>query len=116
MDAVNRLVGEAEAWSVARAWVTKRDDKEIAEDLLGTYTVPRLLIAKDASRLLLEPVARFVLGGTGLVDFAILPSYDSVLISRDGDRWFVQPTTGNKRRPWSEAAFDDLANRLSKRR
>jgi hypothetical protein len=116
LGAVNKLVGDAEVWSASRHWITKRDDKEIAEDFLGTYVAPRLLIAKNASRLVLEPVARFVPGATGLADFAVLPSYDSVLISRTNHQWHVSPGEGHKPRPWSEATFQDLANRLSKRR
>jgi hypothetical protein len=111
--AVEQLIRDAERWSSSRGWATKRDEKEVAEDFLGTYTLPRLLIVKDASRLVLDPAARFVPRAAGLVDLAVLPSYDSVNITRVDGGWYVGPVGGGRRK-WSERAFVRIASELSK--
>ncbi|MEO6808302.1 MAG: hypothetical protein ABI353_04235, partial [Isosphaeraceae bacterium] len=88
----------------------------ITELDLGSYTVPRLLIHAIFGRLLLDPVARFVPGATGLIDFFVIPSYDSMLIIRTPEGWFLlEGDAEGPRVPWSEQALVDAAKRLSTR-
>jgi hypothetical protein len=110
--AVEQLVRSAEEWSALQGWDNRREEKQISEDFLGTYQVPRLLILKGASRLVLEPVARFVPGGSGMADLAVLPSYDSVTLTRDQGQWFVHPFGKGRRRKWSREAFTAAATEL----
>jgi hypothetical protein len=112
-EAMERLVRSAEEWSGRQGWDHWRDEKQISEDFLGTYKVPRLLILKGASRLVLEPVARFVPGASGLADLAVLPSYDSVSIKRSNGQWYVHPFGESGRRKWSEEVFTATATELS---
>jgi hypothetical protein len=106
--AVEGLVGQVEAWAVERGWAVRRESKTITEDHLGPYTVPRLMILAGFSRIILDPVARFVAGAGGLVDLATFPSYETFFIGRnpEGDGWFIQAgdVTG-ARQPWSKEAF-----------
>jgi hypothetical protein len=109
---INQVLHHAEEWCARRRWPSRRDEKQIAEDFLGTYTAPRLLIAKDASRLILEPVARFVAGADGLIELAAWPAYDSARITRTNGVWYVHPVAGGRRRRWSEEAFVQAAAEL----
>jgi hypothetical protein len=111
--AVEGLVADAEAWSKTQGWATRRDPKTIAEDPLGAYLVPRLLIHGVDGRLLLDPVTRFVVGGLGLVDFCVLPSYDWVKIVRTPAGWEFHPAQPDvPHRAWSEGAFVEVAREL----
>lgn len=111
--AVERLITDAETWANTQGWTTRRDPKTIAEEPLGPYVVPRLLIHRVDGRLLLDPVTRFVVGGLGLVDFCVLPSYDWVKVVRTPAGWQFHPADPNApRRPWSEKAFLELAQEL----
>ncbi len=111
--AVDALLRDAEAWSRKQDWAVRRDPKTITEDRLGQYTVPRLLIHGVEGRLLLDPVARFVVGATGLIDFCVLPSYDAVAIVRTETGWQMHPPgVDDPPRPWSEQAFVEMAREL----
>src|SRR5262245_9886124 len=89
--AVEQLVRDAETWSQGQGWAVRKEPKTITEDRLGSYTVPRLLIHASSGRLLLDPVARYIPGATGLVDLYVLPSYDPVLVPRSADGWHLLP-------------------------
>jgi hypothetical protein len=111
--AVEQLVGETEAWAQAQGWATRRDPKTATEYRLGAYTVPQLLIHAPAGRLILDPIARYVPGALGVVEFCALPSYDSMRLGRTADGWFLQPDgEGETPRPWSEAIFRETSLRL----
>jgi hypothetical protein len=113
LAAVEQLVQDVEAWACKREWAVRRDVKTITEDRLGSYTVPRTLIHTPAGRLLLDPVARYVQGAQGLVDLYVLPSYDAVMIARNGNSWQLHTGGGNgTNRPWSEQAFEEIAGQL----
>jgi hypothetical protein len=110
---VEQLVGDAEAWSRKQDWAVRRDAKNIQEDRLGQYTVPRLLIHATAGRLLLDPVARYVPGALGVVDLYVLPSYDAVMISRADDGWRLHPSVAEDvPQSWSEETFVQTALQL----
>jgi hypothetical protein len=111
--AVESVVRDAEAWSKNQGWATRLDPKTIREDRLGEYTVPRLLIHTLDGRLLLVPVARYVGGADGRIDLFLMPSYDSVPITRTAGGWSIHPTgDADDSRPWSEATFVETAQRL----
>ena len=111
--AVEQLVRETEAWAQAQGWATRRDPKEATEYRLGGYTVPQLLIHAPAGRLLLDPIARYVPGALGVVEFCALPSYDSLRLARTADGWVLDSDNpGEAPRAWSEATFRDAALRL----
>jgi hypothetical protein len=114
IDAVTRLIGDAEQWSLKQDWSIRRVMKTIQEDRLGSYEVPQLLIQSTAGRLLLDPVACYIAGATGLVDLFLMPSYDSVTITRyDDGGWHLHPDgDADKSLPWSEENFIATAEML----
>lgn len=113
--AVDRLIGEAEGWAHRQDWATRREPKRIIEESLGPYEVPRLLIHGGLGRLLLDPIAREIVGADGSIEFCALPSYDGMTIARIAGGWFLFPENDAEgpRLPWSEAAFVESARRLA---
>ncbi|HVA49177.1 MAG TPA: hypothetical protein VNH11_22630 [Pirellulales bacterium] len=57
------------------------------------------------ARLIVEPIARYVVGAEGRVDLAVFPSYHSVAIVRRDNDWQLLPDGAGRARPWSEDAF-----------
>lgn len=106
VGALERLAQEAETWSQRQDWGVKRDPKPLHEPLLGIYSAPRLLIHTVEGRLLLDPVTRFAAGAEGLVELSVMPSYDSVRLTRANGTWDIQPDPPDEpSRPWAEEAF-----------
>ncbi|MBI2823811.1 MAG: hypothetical protein HYX69_03860 [Planctomycetia bacterium] len=119
--AVEDLLASAESWAEKHHWRCQRATKFIEEALLGQYQLPQLLIQANGTGLLLDPVARFVPGGEGIVDLHVMPSYDTVMIPRTKDGWRVHIDTGKtddavRRMAWSETAFIDAVEWLKTRR
>jgi hypothetical protein len=113
--AVEQVVSEAEAWATEQHWFVHRGPKTIAEDPVGSYEVPSLLIQAPAGRFVLEPMGRYIVGATGEIELSVFPSYESVLIVRnDTGRHFVidRPTVD---RPWSKEAFLEIVSELAKK-
>jgi hypothetical protein len=112
---VERLVSDTESWAHHQGWGTLRELKAITEDRIGTYTVPRLLIHDLFGRLLVDPYARFVAGGDGLVDLCVIPSWDSEMIIKEGEGWFLlQDDAEGPRQPWTESIFVEAVHRLAR--
>ncbi len=106
--AVKSLVDEVESWCKELGLATRRSSKAMDDSRLGGYALPMLLMQDQSLRFLLEPIARFIPGGDGLVDLYLMPAYDDVAsIVRRADGWhyaFVaQP---------SDPASDSLDERL----
>jgi hypothetical protein len=116
LDAAAQLVAEADEWAHAAGWPTKRYPKEIAEDFIGTYKVDKLVFAAEGSQLALVPVGRFAPGTDGMFDLAVLPSYDSSMVVREGDRWFIHPLPNEeaKRRDWQREVFVETCLELAR--
>jgi hypothetical protein len=112
---VERLVSEAETWAQAEGWLTHREARTLTEELIGSYTVPSLRIHHPAATLLLEPVARYVVGASGRVDLAVFPSYDKLLIVRgdDGGWRFASASREDFEEPWTRDDFVRLAGELA---
>jgi hypothetical protein len=112
--AVDERMTEAVAWCHHHEWLAKRKEKKLKDRFLGEYSVPQLQIFALDNRLLLDPVARYAPGASGLLDLAVLPSYESVIVTRAQGRWYIQPVQEQgRRRKWSERAFVDTVTRLS---
>jgi hypothetical protein len=110
---VEQLFQQAETWARKQGWEVKRDHKRLDETLLGAMEIPVLLIHTTRGRLLLDPIARFVVGGDGLVDLCVMPSFDSVRLVRNGKGWQVYPLVGDgPPRRWSEKVFVETTNKL----
>jgi hypothetical protein len=112
---VGEIIRQARVWAEKRGWAAREDQKVITEEVIGTYQAPTLLVHTPQGRLLLDPVARYVLGADGRLDFCVMPSYDSVqLVKSDGAWAFYSTSRNDLLLPWSEEAFEKVALELLK--
>jgi hypothetical protein len=113
---VDRRLTEAEGWCANRGWLARKKPRPVKDHFLGAYEAPQLDISAFDNHFLLAPVARFAPGASGLLELALLPSYESVMVVRSDGRWYIHPVEeGGRRRPWSESAFADALTQLSAR-
>lgn len=113
--ASNELLGEAEAWMKQDGWPCKRYSKDTTEAFIGNYAQERLVFSAEGSQLALIPVGRFAPGTEGLFDLAVMPAYDSVMVVRRGNRWYIHPTLGDEgRQDWSKEAFESMSLTLAR--
>ena len=77
LRAIDELFGRFRGWLTEAETVGLRvvEDKDhVNEDRLGTYSVPTLqLIFPSGDSILIKPKARYVVGGSGRVDFERVP-------------------------------------------
>jgi hypothetical protein len=113
--AVEQVISDAEAWATEQHWFVHRGPKTITENRIGTYEVPTLLIQATCGRFVLDPIARYVGGAKGRIDFCVHPSYDYVMIVRTDAGWHfvIDPPTLD--RPWSKEAFLGIVPELAKK-
>ncbi|HEV3003477.1 MAG TPA: hypothetical protein VGX78_03405 [Pirellulales bacterium] len=105
----------AERWAARLQWTTKRDSKVITEQSIGQYEAPLLLIHAPQGRLMLDPIARFVGGAEGRIDFCVMPSFDSaMLVKVDGGWRFSSNSRTDFDLPWSEESFATVAAEMLK--
>jgi hypothetical protein len=78
IDRVTKLVNQVEAWVKELGWETRRIEKRLDDSRIGTHIVPALLMQKETSRVLLEPVGRSAPGADGVVDLYLMPAYDDI--------------------------------------
>lgn len=115
VEQVHCVVGQASTWAENRGWGTKKDDKTITEEAFGTYVAPRLLIHTPDARLLLDPIARFIVGDHGRFDFCVIPSYDAVMLLKTDEGWkFHSLTRDDLGLRWSEESFERVCAELVK--
>ena len=55
---LNQLVGDVENWAVALDWAVRRIDKPLKDSVIGSYKAPGLLLQKEFTRVILDPIAR----------------------------------------------------------
>jgi hypothetical protein len=109
----NEIVQQASDWAKANAWDTLTDQKVITEDPIGKYEVPRLLIHRTDGKLLLDPIARYVVGAAGRFELCVIPSYDSVVLVKTDTGWrFYSTTREGFDLPWSADTFTKVCNEL----
>jgi len=110
------LLSQVESWCEEQGWPHKRQDKVLRERLLGPYEVEQLRFHTGQAGLMLDPIARFVPGGLGLVDLYVLPTLDSVIILRTDDGWVLQVERPGSVQvlPWTKEQFGAAVNELMK--
>ncbi|MDR3633853.1 MAG: hypothetical protein P4L84_08600 [Isosphaeraceae bacterium] len=72
------LVDQVEGWAKELGWFTRRIDKKLRDSEIGSYLAVALLMQKDTTPVLLEPVARSAPGADGVVDLYLMPTYDDI--------------------------------------
>jgi hypothetical protein len=112
---VEEFIRQAEEWGRARDWAIRRYPKEGKDALLGRYQVPQLLVHLPEARVMLDPVGRFVAGGTGLVDLYAMPSLAGRSVVRREQGWRLLPDKATGRvKDWSEEVFDSVVRELAR--
>jgi len=66
------------SWAEELDWSTRQISKKMKDFRLGSYEAPALLMQKETTRVLLDPVARFAPGADGVVDLYLMPAYDDI--------------------------------------
>ena len=86
LHTLDGLVKQVEGW-VQPDWSTRIIAKSMEDATLGAYQAPALLIQREFTRVLLEPITRFAPGTEGVVDLYLMPAYDDIasLYRVDGD-------------------------------
>jgi hypothetical protein len=72
------LTARVKNWAEELHWSTRQIAKKMKDSRLGEYEAPALLMQKEATRVLLDPVARFAPGADGVVDLYLMPAYDDI--------------------------------------
>ncbi|MBW3539299.1 MAG: hypothetical protein KY476_03440 [Planctomycetes bacterium] len=109
--AAAELVAQAEEWCEAAGWRARRLSKQLAETLLGSYSLPQLQLYAEQNLYVLNPVARFVPAAMGAFELSIQPSFDLTGLYRDfSGKWYVhlgigQPPTNPRSEPWTRETF-----------
>ena len=118
------LADDVQAWAeqeaAARGWRVEREQKELSEEVVGgAYQVPVVTVHAPQGRLILEPVARGVLGAQGRVDLYAWPSLFRVMLLHKplgkgrGLKWVVRTESGiDWPQPWNRETFLTLAEGL----
>lgn len=75
---LDQLVADVRGWVEAAGWKTREITKKMKDSVLGTYRAPALLMQRETVEVILDPVARFVMGADGAVDFYLMPAYDDI--------------------------------------
>ena len=101
-------------WAAEQGWLVADLPCEISERLLGKYVAPGLRIRTPSGDLLVEPVARHVIGADGRVDLTAWPSLNRVRLVGHEQGWKVF-TDSNLAwpKPWGKDTFVELARGLA---
>lgn len=118
---VTALADQVSAWASGQGWPVTPAALEVREDTtIGAYIVPKLEIQTPEGQIVLEPVARGVLGADGRVDLYAWPSYFRVMLLRRTHRnapatWTIRTESGlDWPKPWDEQTFIGIAGGLAR--
>ncbi|MEX2176440.1 MAG: hypothetical protein WD872_18900 [Pirellulaceae bacterium] len=75
---LNELIGEFDGWAKELGWSTRRIEKSMKDADAGSYQASALMLQRDTTRVLLEPIARSAPGAEGVVDLYLMPAYDDI--------------------------------------
>jgi hypothetical protein len=115
LSLVDKLLSQIEEWAGQRKWQTRREDKTLTEEIIGTYSVPVLQIKLPAGVLYVDPVARYVIGAEGRVDLYSWPTLQRLLLIRRADKWVLKTDSLiDWPQTWSRKTFYELAENLTK--
>lgn len=122
-----QLADDVETWvrqETNRGWRVEREEKELAEEVVGgLYHVPIITIHAPQGRLILEPIARGIVGAQGRIDLYAWPSLFRVMLlhkprGKDNSEdqpleWVVRTESGlDWPLPWNRETFLNLAQSL----
>lgn len=87
---LSRLIHDVRSWIEERGWSTREIEIALDDSQIGSYKAPALLMQRDSTKILLEPIARRGSGTDGIVDLYVLPAYDDIAsLYHKGDGWHL---------------------------
>ena len=114
MDRLAPLMASIGQWAAEQGWPVSDQPREISERVLGTYRVTGLRVRTPSGDLLVEPIARHVIGGDGRVDLTAWPSLNRVkLVGHDGGWRVFTDSNLAWPKPWCKDTFLELARGLA---
>jgi hypothetical protein len=115
LSTLGDLMSDLEEWAGAAKWLVDRQDKEITEPLLGTYSAPVLHFKTPNGILYADPIGRDIIGADGRVDLCAWPSLHRVMLILAEGKWSVLTDSGiDWPQPWGQETFAKLAMSLTK--
>ena len=78
LDRLSSLLELVKSWAEELDWSTRQIKKTMKDSRLGNYEAPALIMQKGATRVFLDPIARFAPGADGVVDLYLMPAYDDI--------------------------------------
>lgn len=78
LQRLSDLIRTIQGWANELGWSTRQIEVTLNDSQLGKYRAPALLIQEDATRILVEPIARSAPGAEGVVDLYLMPGYDDI--------------------------------------
>jgi len=78
LNVLAELTSKVKSWAEELGWSTRQIVKKMKDSRLGLYEAPALLMQKETTRVLLDPVTRFAPGADGVVDLYLMPAYDDI--------------------------------------
>jgi hypothetical protein len=116
------LRDRVEEWAREFDWSTRRVDKPMDDSSLGDYDAPGLVMQKEFTRLLLEPMGWIGPGAEGAVHLYCMPAFDDVasLQLHEGKWWLYRAPPGGPAagdvlaasKPMTKRALQKLLERL----
>ncbi|HJT32504.1 MAG TPA: hypothetical protein VJ783_10710 [Pirellulales bacterium] len=76
---LTELMASVKNWVEELDWSTRLISKKMHDSTLGAYEAPALLMQKETTRVLLDPIARFAPGTDGVADLYLMPAYDDIV-------------------------------------
>jgi hypothetical protein len=84
------------------------------EENLGQYAVPDLVIRLPEGRISMDVIGHDIIGAEGRVDISAFPSFNRMVLLRKAGKWRIMTDSMVPwPRPWSKAAFVELAKLLA---
>ena len=78
LDRLSQLIQNVQGWAEKMGWSTRQIEITLEDSQIGKYKAPALLLQEEATRILLEPIARSAPGADGVVDLYLMPAYDDI--------------------------------------
>jgi hypothetical protein len=83
------LVDDVERWAREADWSTRRIDKSMEDPQFGAYRAPGLMLQKEFTRVMLEPMG-WSTDAEAIADLYEMPAYDDVArLAFERERWHV---------------------------
>jgi hypothetical protein len=85
---LHELVHKIQEWLPKEEWSSKLIHKDMEDSRLGEYKAPALIMQREFTRIMVEPITRFAPGTDGVVDIYKMPAYDDIAsLYRIDDEW-----------------------------